>query len=165
MNVTSSWNLFGLDLDVVVKFLRISSNPEGLEEKLLQEVDMRLMWIGAAFVLFGTIGYTIGSRPREDRKIRIRNRFRTRFVIVQKLDNAVHGCTSYKRTRDRSSIFLTRLIFYTITVVEMYPSSEFFIDGGTVSSAQGNFQIRIRDSESGTHDFRSVQNSILIDDP
>jgi hypothetical protein len=33
-----------------------------LEGKQLQEVDMRLMWTGAALVLFG---YTIGSPPRE----------------------------------------------------------------------------------------------------
>ena len=59
--------LFGLDLDVVVRSLGVPSSLGGLEEKQLQEVDMRLMWTGAALVLFGTIGYTIGSRPREDK--------------------------------------------------------------------------------------------------
>ena len=59
------WNLFGLDLDVMVRSLGVPSSLilGGLEEKRLQEVDMRLMWTGAALVLFGTIGYTIGSRP------------------------------------------------------------------------------------------------------
>jgi UDP-xylose/UDP-N-acetylglucosamine transporter B4 len=52
-------NMFGLDLDLVASSLGV------LGEKQLQEVDMRLMWTGAALVLFGTIGYTIGSRPRE----------------------------------------------------------------------------------------------------
>ena len=61
------WNLFGLDWDAVVRSLGVPSSLGlgGLEEKQLQEVDMRLMWTGAALVLFGTIGYTIGSRPRE----------------------------------------------------------------------------------------------------
>ena len=59
--------LFGLDLDVVVRSLGVPSSLGGLEEKQLQEVDMRLMWTGAALVLFGTIGYTIGNRPREDK--------------------------------------------------------------------------------------------------
>jgi hypothetical protein len=36
--------------------------------------------------------------------------------------------------------------------------------GSTFNSAQGD-QIHNRDSESGMHDFRSVQKSILIDDP
>ena len=65
LDVSTLWNLFGLDLDVVVSSLGIPSSLGGLEEKRLQEVDMRLMWTGAALVLFGTIGYTIGSRPRE----------------------------------------------------------------------------------------------------
>ena len=59
------WNSFGLDLDVVVRLLGVPSSIGGLGEKQLQEVDMRLMWTGAALVLLGTIGYTIGSRPRE----------------------------------------------------------------------------------------------------
>ena len=63
------WNLFELDFDVMFRSLGVPSslNLEGLEEKRLQEVDMRLMWTGAALVLFGTIGYTIGSRPREEK--------------------------------------------------------------------------------------------------
>jgi solute carrier family 35 (UDP-xylose/UDP-N-acetylglucosamine transporter), member B4 len=59
------WNSFVLDLDAVFRSLGVPSSLGGLEEKKLQEVDMRLMWTGAALVLFGTIGYTIGSRPRE----------------------------------------------------------------------------------------------------
>ena len=54
-------NLFGLDLDVVVGSVCVPSSLGGPEE-LLQEVDKRLMRTGAALVLFGTIGYTIGSR-------------------------------------------------------------------------------------------------------
>ena len=44
---------------------------------------MRLMWTGAALVLLGTIGYTLGSQPCEakTRKNRNRNRLRIRFVI------------------------------------------------------------------------------------
>jgi UDP-xylose/UDP-N-acetylglucosamine transporter B4 len=65
LDESTLWNLFGLDLDVVVRSLGVPSSLGGLEEKQLQEVDMRLMWTGAALVLFGTIGYTIGSRSRE----------------------------------------------------------------------------------------------------
>ena len=65
LDESTLWNLFGLDLDVVVRSLGIPSSLEGLEEKQLQEVDMQLMWTGAALVLLGTIGYAIGSRPRE----------------------------------------------------------------------------------------------------
>ena len=56
------WNLFGLDLDVVVSSLGVPSSLGGLEDKKLQEVDMRLMWTGAALqVVLFAIGYTIGS--------------------------------------------------------------------------------------------------------
>ena len=42
----------------------VASSLGGLEEKQLsmREVDVRLMWTGAALVLFGTIGYT-GQMP------------------------------------------------------------------------------------------------------
>ena len=55
---------------------------------------------------------------------------------------------------------------YTLPVVEMAlsHSSNLFI-GSTINSAQGDFHIRNRDSKSGMHNFRSVQKSILIDDP
>ena len=67
LDESTLWNLFGLDMDVVVRSLGVplSLSLGWLEEKKLQEVDMRLMWTGAALVLFGTIGYTIGSRPRK----------------------------------------------------------------------------------------------------
>ena len=70
LDESTLWNLFGLDLDVVVRSLGVPSSLSlgGLEEKQLQELDMRLMWTGAALVLFGTIGYTIGSRPRETKR-------------------------------------------------------------------------------------------------
>ena len=65
LDESTLWNVFGLDLDDVVRTLGVPLG--GLGEKHLQEVDMQLMWTGAALVLFGTIGYTIGSRPREDK--------------------------------------------------------------------------------------------------
>ena len=54
LDVSTLWNLFGLDLDVVVQSVGVPSSLGGLEEKQLQEVDMRLMWTGASLVLFGT---------------------------------------------------------------------------------------------------------------
>ena len=57
------WNLFGPDLDVMIRSFIVLSSLGGLEEKQLQEVDMQLMRTGAA-LLFGTIGNTIGSQPR-----------------------------------------------------------------------------------------------------
>lgn len=62
----SDWNIFGLNLDAVFGSLGVALvGPGG--EKRPQEVDTRLMWTGAALVLFGTIGYAIGTRPREVR--------------------------------------------------------------------------------------------------
>ena len=55
------WNLFGLDV------VRSPSVPSSLWRKQLLEMDMRLMRTEAALVLFGTIGYTIGSQPRESK--------------------------------------------------------------------------------------------------
>jgi hypothetical protein len=45
--------------------------------------------------------------------------------------------------------------------------SNVIIHGGAFSSlaAQGGFHVNNRDSESGVHNFRSVQKRILIDDP
>ena len=58
--------LVDLDVALVRSSLGVPSSLEGLEQKKLQQVDRRLMWTGAALVLFGTIGYTIGNhRPRE----------------------------------------------------------------------------------------------------
>ena len=72
LDESTLWNLFHeLDFDVVFRSLGVPSSLSlgGFEEKKPQEVDMRLMWTGAALVLFGTIGYTIatGSRPREEK--------------------------------------------------------------------------------------------------
>ena len=54
-----------------------------------------------------------------------------------------------------------------ITSVEMAHSSNVIIHGSTFNSAQGDLHIHNKDSklESGMHDFRSIQRSILIDDP
>ena len=42
--------------------------------------------------------------------------------------------------------------------------SNAIVNGGTFNSAHGDLVINNRDSESGMHDFRSVEKSILIDD-
>ena len=59
------------------------------------------------------------------------------------------------------------LTFYTFLVLAMALSSNpnVFIHGSTFNSAQGDFHIHNGDSESGMHNFRSFQKSILIDDP
>ena len=60
LDESTLWNLFGLDLDVVVRSLSVASSLGGPGRKQLLEVDMQLMWTGAALVLFlGTIGYTV----------------------------------------------------------------------------------------------------------
>ena len=56
------------------------------------------------------------------------------------------------------------LLLYTLPVLKMAHSSNIII-GSTFNSAQGDFHVHNRDSESGMHDFRSVQKTILIDDP
>ena len=48
--------------------------------------------------------------------------------------------------------------------VEMAHSSNVMIPRATFISAQGDVHIHNRDSESGMHNFGSVQESILIDD-
>jgi hypothetical protein len=48
-------------------------------------------------------------------------------------------------------------------VVEMAHSSNVFIHGSTINSAQGD--IHINNKDSGMYDFRFVQKRILIDDP
>ena len=67
---SSLWNMFGLDLDAVFGSLGVASSLGG--EKQPQEVDRRLMWTGAALVLFGTIGYTIGSQAREVKQDKVK---------------------------------------------------------------------------------------------
>ena len=64
--------------------------------------------------------------------------------------------------RNRCSIFHTH--HRSLYTLEMNPSSNVIIHGGTFNSAQGDFHIHNRNSESGMHDFKSVQKSILIDD-
>ena len=62
-------------------------------------------------------------------------------------------------------IFLTHFTCYTLPVVEMAHFSNVVIQGGTFNSAQGDLHINNKDPESGMHDLRSIQKSILIDDP
>ena len=57
------------------------------------------------------------------------------------------------------------LTCYTLLVLKMAHSSNVYIDKGTFNSAQGDIHVYNRDSESGMHNFRSVQKSTLIDDP
>ena len=71
------WKLFGLDLDAMVRSLGVPSSLGGFRGEQPQEVDMQLMWTGAALVLFGDIGYTIESRPCEggEGKIKVCSEF------------------------------------------------------------------------------------------
>ena len=65
----SFWNVFPLDWDVVFSSFGTASSLGGPgRKKQLQEVDTRLMWTGAALVLFGTIGYAVGTQPREAKR-------------------------------------------------------------------------------------------------
>ena len=57
------WGFFGIDLDAVIHTLGTAFVGSG-EAKRPQKVDNRMMWTGAVLVLLGTIGYTIGSRPK-----------------------------------------------------------------------------------------------------
>ena len=59
--------------------------------------------------------------------------------------------------------FTHHLTCYMLPVTEM--GSNIFIHRSTINSAQGDFHVHNRDSESGMHNFRSVQISILIGDP
>ena len=68
----------------------------------------------------------------------------------------------YLWTRNRSSIFLTHCRDQLVEMVHGH-SSNVIIQGSTFNSAQGD--IHINQTDSGMHDFRSVQKSILIDDP
>jgi UDP-xylose/UDP-N-acetylglucosamine transporter B4 len=54
------WGVFGVNLDPVIRTLGTAFVGSG-EAKRPQEVDNRMMWMGAVLVLLGTIGYTIGS--------------------------------------------------------------------------------------------------------
>ena len=82
------------------------------------------------------------SRPRETE-----NQETLEFVQIAVL----HACCIFQ--------VLTHLL-----VIEMIHSSNVMIHGSTFNSAQGDIHIHSWDSESGMHDFRSVQKGILIDD-
>jgi len=58
------WSFFGIDLNALFRALG-TVFAGSREAKRPQEVDNRMMWTGAALVLLGTIGYTIGSRPKQ----------------------------------------------------------------------------------------------------
>lgn len=56
-------DVLGIDLDTV--FSSVGGAFVGARTMTKpQQVDNRIMWTGAALVLLGTIGYTIGTRPR-----------------------------------------------------------------------------------------------------
>lgn len=57
------WSFFGANLDAVIRTIGTAFVGSG-EAKRPQQVDNRMMWMGAMLVLLGTVGYTIGSRPR-----------------------------------------------------------------------------------------------------
>ncbi|KIM42796.1 hypothetical protein M413DRAFT_444451 [Hebeloma cylindrosporum] len=57
------WSFFGVNLDAVIRTIGTAFVGSG-EAKRPQQVDNRMMWMGAMLVLLGTVGYTIGSRPR-----------------------------------------------------------------------------------------------------
>ena len=71
---------------------------------------------------------------------------------------------SEKESRNGDIAVLLRNWFLTASLYQMAHSSNLII-GSTFNSAQGDFHIHNRDSESGMHDFRFVQKSMLIDDP
>ena len=75
---------------------------------------------------------------------------------------AVHSCTYWITSINVPTRHLT---CYTLPVVEMggSHSSNVMIHGSTINSAQRDVHIHNRDSESGMHDFKSVQKNILID--
>ena len=70
------------------------------------------------------------------------------------------------RTRgiDVPTRYFTCYTLLTLPVVEMAHSSNAIIHGGTFNSAQGDFHIHNRDSESGMHDFKLIQNNIFVND-
>ena len=91
---------------------------------------------------------------QKNRKSRGRNKFRIRF---DRLLIAVEN-------EESSFSPTTTTSLATLPVVEMDHSSNVFIHRSTFNSAQGDFHVHTRDSESGMHNFRSVHTSILIND-
>ncbi|KAF8966455.1 UAA transporter family-domain-containing protein [Flammula alnicola] len=66
-----SFNVFGIDVDALLSLLGTAFVGTG-KAKRPQEVDNRMMWTGAAMVLLGTIGYTIGSSRSSEAKPEIK---------------------------------------------------------------------------------------------
>lgn len=63
------FNLLGVDVDQALGLLGTAFVGPDTKVKPPQEVDDRMMWTGAALVLLGTVGYTIGtSRPAKKEK-------------------------------------------------------------------------------------------------
>jgi hypothetical protein len=75
------WNLFGLDLGVVVRSLGIPSRLGGLEKKLLQEVDM---WLMAPKRTRTAPVYEVDHWHVRPKTRKSRNRNRIRFVELCK---------------------------------------------------------------------------------
>ena len=92
-------------------------------------------------------------------KSRSRNKFRIRFV--QNLDML---CIAVLIREGRINVpsFSPTTSLNMLPVAERDHSSNVFIHGSTINSAQRDFHIHNSDSESGVHNFRSVQTSILI---
>ena len=119
------------------------------EKQLQNAVDA----IGATLVLFGTIasGNTIRSpraestRPREA-KNQDQEKILGLLNFVQNLDIAVH-------LENEENLSHPPPHLLHVASVEMAHSSNLII-GSTFNSAQGDFHIHNRDSESGMHNFR-----------
>ena len=63
------------------------------------------------------------------------------------------------------TIISTRYHSPVLEMAQYSNPSNVIINGGTFNSVQGDFHMNDKESESGMHNFRSVQKSILIDDP
>lgn len=71
-----SSSLFGVDVDGILRTVGSSFVGAGTTKRS-QQVDDRMMWTGAIMVLLGTVGYTIGSRPREVKKVETKGKGKT----------------------------------------------------------------------------------------
>ncbi|KAF8189684.1 UAA transporter family-domain-containing protein [Pholiota molesta] len=65
------FRVFGVDVDPALSLIGSAFVGTGAGKRP-QEVDNRMMWTGAALVLLGTIGYTIGStRPKARASVKV----------------------------------------------------------------------------------------------
>ncbi|KJA14650.1 hypothetical protein HYPSUDRAFT_150103 [Hypholoma sublateritium FD-334 SS-4] len=58
--------IFGMNIDGALGLVGTAFVATG-PTKRPQQVDNRMMWSGAALVLLGTIGYTVGNRPKSEK--------------------------------------------------------------------------------------------------